>query len=151
MEDKKKFKDTKLGQFLEKTAPSILDIAGDLLPDAGVLGVVKNLIEKDESISPADKEIALNQAKAMYELEVADRSSARSREEEIKKAGGQDWMMALTGIIGLGSFVFLIYAVVYVDGITDNDLFIHLLGMVEGVVIGNIFAYYYGTSSQDRK
>ena len=28
----------------------------------------------------------------------------------------------------------------------ENDLFIHLLGMIEGVVVSNIFAYYYGTS-----
>jgi len=39
----KKFKDTKLGVFLGKTAPHILTIAGDLLPDAGVLGIVKKL------------------------------------------------------------------------------------------------------------
>lgn len=44
---KKKFKDTKLGKFLAKVAPKVLGIAGDLLPDAGVLGMVKNLIEKD--------------------------------------------------------------------------------------------------------
>ena len=45
------------------------------------------------------------------------------------------------------SFAFIIYAVVYVPTVTDNDLFVHLMGMVEGVVISNIFAYYYGTSS----
>jgi len=47
----KKFKDTKLGVFLGKTAPHILTIAGDLLPDAGVLGIVKNLIETDKTIA----------------------------------------------------------------------------------------------------
>jgi len=51
----KKFKDTKLGAFLGNAAPHILDIAGDLLPDAGVLGIVKNLIEKDDKIDPQDK------------------------------------------------------------------------------------------------
>ena len=55
----KKFKDTKVGQLLSKVAPSVLNVAGDLLPDAGVLGVVKNLIDKDESIPPQDKEEAL--------------------------------------------------------------------------------------------
>jgi len=29
-----------------------------------------------------------------------------------------------------------------------NELFVHLMGMVEGVVISNIFAYYYGSSSE---
>ena len=86
----------------------------------------------------------------MYEIEVADRDSARQREVEVKKAGGQDWMMFITGIIGLLSFVFMIYAVVYIPSVSENDLFVHLMGMIEGVVISNIFAYYYGTSS-DKK
>ena len=59
MDKKKKFRDTKLGKFLGKTAPAVLDVAGDLLPDKGVLGIVKNLISKDANISPEDKEIAL--------------------------------------------------------------------------------------------
>jgi hypothetical protein len=148
---KKKFKDTKLGKFLGKIAPSILDVAGDLLPDAGVLGMVKNLIQKDDSISPADKVLALDQVKSMYELEIKDRDSARNREIEVKKTGSQDIMMLSTGLTGLFSFIFVIYAVVYEPSVLDNDLFVHLMGMIEGVVISNIFAYYYGTSSQNRK
>lgn len=146
----KKFKDTKLGKFLGKTAPHILDVAGDLLPDAGVLGIVKNLVEKDEKISPEDKKEALAQNKEMYELEIKDRESARNREIEVKKTGDKDLMMILTGIVGLLSFVFVIYAVVYEEGVLNNDLFVHLMGMIEGVVISNIFAYYYGTSSEKK-
>ncbi len=146
----KKFKDTKLGKFLGKTAPHILDIAGDLLPDAGVLGIVKNLVEKDEKISPEDKKEALAQTKEMYELEIKDRESARNREIEVKKTGDKDLMMMLTGIVGLLSFMFVIYAVVYEEGVLHNELFVHLMGMIEGVVISNIFAYYYGTSSEKK-
>lgn len=148
---KKKFKETKVGKFLSKIAPSILGVAGDLLPDAGVLGIVKNLIEKDDTITPEDKKIALEQVKSMYELEVQDRDSARNREIEVKKTGSKDFMMLATGLVGLLSFVFIIYAVVYEPTVLENDLFVHLMGMVEGVVISNIFAYYYGTSAQDRK
>jgi hypothetical protein len=56
---KKKFKDTKVGGFLTKVAPGILGIAGDILPDAGIFGVVKNLITKDDTLPPEDKEKAL--------------------------------------------------------------------------------------------
>ena len=56
---KKRFKDTKVGGFLTKVAPGILGIAGDILPDAGVLGIVKNLIQKDNTLPPEDKEKAL--------------------------------------------------------------------------------------------
>ena len=41
-----KIKDTKLGSWLKEKAPSVLDTVGDLLPDQGALGVVKNLIDK---------------------------------------------------------------------------------------------------------
>lgn len=56
---KKKFKDTKVGGFLTKVAPGILGIAGDVLPNAGIFGIVKNLITKDETLPLEDKEKAL--------------------------------------------------------------------------------------------
>ena len=58
---KKKFKETKVGKFLIDKVPSILGVAGDLLPDAGVLGMVKGLIEKEDPavLPPEDKEKAL--------------------------------------------------------------------------------------------
>ncbi len=144
----KKFKDTKLGGLLSKIAPKILNVAGDLLPDAGVLGMVSKMIAEDPDISPEDKKVLQEQHKELYKLEVEDRDSARKREIEIAKTGKKDYMMQLTGIVGLLSFAFIIYAVVYVPSVTDNDLFVHLMGMVEGVVISNIFAYYYGTSAK---
>ena len=56
---KKKFRDTKVGQFLLGSGSKIADVVGDLLPDNGVLGIVKNLIQKDETLPPEDKEKAL--------------------------------------------------------------------------------------------
>ena len=145
----KKIKDTKVGQWLKDKAPKVLDIVGDLLPDQGYLGVVKNLISSDPDVSP-EQEAEFEQM--AFELEAADRASARNREIEIAKAtGGNDWMMILTGIVGLLSFMFTIYAVVYIENVRENDLFIHLMGMIEGVVIGNIFAYYYGASVKKDK
>ena len=149
--NKKKFKNTKLGEFLLKVAPNILNVAGDLLPDAGVLGIVGNLIKNDPDMSIEDKQIASSHIKEMYALEVADKDSARKREVEIAKTNKQDLMMLFTGITGLLSFIFTIYAVVYIPSVLDNELFIHLMGMIEGVVISNIFAYYYGTSAENRK
>ena len=146
--EKKKFKDTKLGGLLSKVAPKILNVAGDFLPDAGVLSMVSKMIDADPDISPEDKKMLQNHQKELYKIEVADRDSARNREIEVSKTGKKDFMMTLTGVVGLMSFAFIIYAVVYVPTVTDNDLFVHLMGMVEGVVISNIFAYYYGTSSK---
>ena len=55
---KKKFKDTKVGKFLASNGSSIVDTLGSVLPDAGLLGVVKNLIEK-QPMPIKDKEMAL--------------------------------------------------------------------------------------------
>ena len=141
---KKPFKETAVGKFLLQKLPGVVT---DVLPDKGVLGIVKNLIDGDDSMNEEQK---AELRKELYQLEVADRDSARNREAEIKKSGGQDWMMFITGIVGLVSFIFMIYAVVYIPSVTENDLFVHLMGMIEGVVVSNIFAYYYGTSS-DKK
>jgi hypothetical protein len=56
---KKLFKDTKVGRFLSNAAPGILNTVGDVLPDNGVFGLVKNLIDKDPALPPEDKEKAL--------------------------------------------------------------------------------------------
>ena len=144
----KKLKDTKIGLLLKEKAPKILEIIGDVLPSNGTMGILKNIISKDPDLTPEEKAELHNRVIELYKLEVADRDSARKREIEIAKAGGNDWMMNVTGVIGLSCFVFIIYSVVYIPEVLDNELFIHLMGMVEGVVIGNIFAFYYGTSSK---
>ncbi len=143
-----KFRDTKIGKILSEKAPKILDVVGDLLPDKGLLGVVKNLVNNEPSLSAEDKEQIHQQLVQLYKLEVQDRDSARKREVEMVKAGASDWMMNLTGVTGLFCFVFIVYSVVYIPTVSENDLFVHLMGMIEGVVIGNIFAFYYGTSSK---
>ena len=48
-------KDTKLGNWLREKAPKILSTTGDLLPDKGVLGIIKRLVDSDPDISPAEK------------------------------------------------------------------------------------------------
>lgn len=81
--EKKKFKDTKFGQFLSNTAPHILDKVGDILPDKGILGIVKNLISSDDKLSPEQKtealklanehEIELEKLQVEFEKTVTDR------------------------------------------------------------------------------
>ena len=56
---KKKFRNTRVGKFLTKKLPAVLGIAGDILPDAGLLNKIKSLIEKEPTLSKEDKEHAL--------------------------------------------------------------------------------------------
>ena len=150
MTDKKPFNKTKLGKFLKETAPSILDVIGNVLPDKGILGIVKNLIDKDDNMSADDKSEAHKQLVELYELEVMDRDSARDREVNLRKYG-TDWMFNATGIVGLLAFAFLVYTVVTTEVPESNkEIFIHLLGIVEGVAL-SIFGYYFGSAVKQNK
>ena len=51
----KKVRDTKLGAWLKEKAPVVFNVVADALPDAGLLGVVKNLVDKDEGLTPENK------------------------------------------------------------------------------------------------
>ncbi len=55
---KKKFKDTKVGKFLIGKG-GVFSSLTDSIPDKGLLGLVKNLIDKDDTMPPQDKETAL--------------------------------------------------------------------------------------------
>lgn len=67
-----KIKNTKLGAWLKGKAPKVLDVVGDLLPDQGALGVVKNLLDKEPGVDPAE-------AKAMVEAEVQFQNNVTER------------------------------------------------------------------------
>ena len=72
MAEKKKIKDTGLGKWLAKAAPNVLDTVGDLLPDSGALGMVKNLLDKEPGISPEE-------AKARVDAEIAYQNNVTER------------------------------------------------------------------------
>jgi hypothetical protein len=140
-----KLKDSKVGKLLASKIPGALDIVGDLLPDQGALGIVKNLINSAD-ISEEEKQMLHNQVKELYELEVADRDSARKREIEVSKTRKFDLMFNLTGLTGLGAFLFIIYAIVYLDIPENNkEVWIHLIGICEGIVL-SIFGYFFGSA-----
>ena len=60
MAERKKIRDTKLGQWLKEKAPDVLDTVGDLLPDSGGLGVVKNLLGGKPDLDPAEVQARLD-------------------------------------------------------------------------------------------
>lgn len=75
MAEKKKIKDTKLGIWLKDKAPSILGIVGDLLPDSGALGVVKNLLDKDPEVDSEEAQRMID-AEVKFQENVTDRWKA---------------------------------------------------------------------------
>jgi hypothetical protein len=157
---KKKFNQTGLGKFLAKAGDTLKDKGGDILGIGikvatgnvgGAIADVTDMLKGDDS--PEAKELLHDfelRAKE-FELELLreenkDRDSARSREVEIKKAGGNDIMMIITGSVGLLAFLAILYTILFRTLPEGNEkLVYHLLGVVEGVAV-TMFAYYFGSS-----
>jgi hypothetical protein len=72
---KKKFKDTRVGKFLSKAAPNILNAASELLPDAGILKMVGKLIQGDSNITLENKEEALK----LLEMDIVEMQEISKR------------------------------------------------------------------------
>jgi hypothetical protein len=72
MAEKKKIRDTNLGKWLKQKAPNVLDVAGDMLPDRGMLGVVKNLLDSTTDLDPEE-------IKARVEAEVQFQNNVTER------------------------------------------------------------------------
>ena len=68
MMPEKKIKDTAIGAWFSAKVPSLATKVGDLLPDNGVLGVVKNLVGGEPNISPEDM-LEFEQLKMQQEMD----------------------------------------------------------------------------------
>jgi len=75
MSGRRKIKDTKLGNWLKEKAPGVLEVAGDLLPDSGGLGLVKRLLDNDATVDPAEAQ-AMVDAEIEFQKNVTERWKA---------------------------------------------------------------------------
>ena len=103
---KKKFADTKAGKFLKTASPKILDVLGDIIPDAGIFSVIKDLITKDSVLPPKDKEVALE----LLRMDVIEMQEISKRWDSDMKS--DSWLSKntrpLTLVFLTASMVFLI-------------------------------------------
>ena len=106
--NKRRLRDTKVGSWLTSKAPSILDAVGDILPDSGVLGVVKNLVDKDPSLSHVERmelQRLLHEERAAIEGELSKRwASDMSSDSWLSKNTRPLIVLALVGVL----FVFIV-------------------------------------------
>tara|TARA_R100001163_G_C5039466_1_gene177925 strand:- start:782 stop:1228 length:447 start_codon:yes stop_codon:yes gene_type:complete len=75
MSEKKKIKDTALGAWMLSKAPNVLSVVGDLLPDAGALGIVKNLLHKEPGVDNSEAD-AIVDAEVRFQENVTERWKA---------------------------------------------------------------------------
>jgi hypothetical protein len=131
-----KIKDTKLGDWLKEKAPGILDTVGDLLPNQGGLGIVKNLLDRDPDVSPEE-------AKAIVDAEIAYQSNVTER-----------WKADMEGDVKLAkvirpsmliALVVVFITIMFLDSLDNQpfnvkDSYVSLLEVLMLTVFGAYFA-----------
>lgn len=83
MAERKKLRDTAVGQWLRDKAPKVLAAVGDAIPDSGVLGVVKRLVDGDPDLTPEQK---LEFDKLRFEQEMSAQENVTRRWEADMKS-----------------------------------------------------------------
>ena len=131
-----KIKDTKLGAWLKEKAPSILDAVGDLLPNQGGLGVVKNLLDRDPDVSPEEAK-AIVDAEIAYQNNVTERWKA-DMESDVKLAK----IIRPSMLIAL---VVVFITIMFLDSLDNQpfnvkDSYVSLLEVLMLTVFGAYFA-----------
>lgn len=106
---KKKFNETKVGKFLAHAAPGILGTVGEVLPNNGVLGLVKNLIHKDPALPAEDKEKAL----MLLEQDMTEMQEVSKRWESDMKS--DSWLSKNTRPMSLIFLTIMTIALIWVD------------------------------------
>jgi hypothetical protein len=133
-----KIKDTKLGEWLKSQAPSIFDTVGDLLPEKGVLGVVKNLIDKEDLTHEQKVEFD----KLKYEQEMNAQNNVTKRWEADMSSDAKIAKVIRPGTM-IALMLFFMIVMIW-DGVDPSfmppESYISLLEILMLTVFGAYFA-----------
>jgi len=144
---KKKFRDTKIGKFLSDKAPDILNVAGELLPDAGLLGAVGKMIDESK-LSPEDKAQAHAQLVELYNLEVEDRKSARvlySSDSSVQK------VLATVFTVAYFALSFIMFKYFIEEDIQLGEFEISFISTIFGAMsakVNTVVDFFFGGSAK---
>ena len=162
--EKKKFFDTKLGQFTQKLAkavPSIVQTGLSIYSGSMPLSAIGDLIlnKADEETDPAKKEELtqhywefknneLEHEAEMSAMRYGDMSNARERQVEMFKLGSRSPLMLTLGFGMLTCYIGLLVALIFMEIPEANkDQLIHMEGIMEGGLLAMI-SYYFGDSQR---
>jgi len=142
---KKKFNQTKVGKFLSKAAPGILDLAGNVLPDAGLFGLVKNLIKKDTLLPVEDKEKAL----MLLEQDMIEIKETTKRWESDMKS--DSWLSKNTRPMCLIFLSIMTIAFIWVDSHHEISFTVEQewIGLLKTLVT-TVYVAYFGSRGAEK-
>ena len=141
---KKKLRETKVGAFLASKAPKVLDAIGNILPDQGTLGIVKNIITKDDDIPPADKETAMK----LLELDIQEMKDVSSRWRSDMKS--DSWLSKNTRPLTLIYLTFSSTILMIIDSFhTTFDVDESWVGLLKTLLI-TVYVAYFGSRGAEK-
>ena len=142
---KKNFNSTKVGKFLKKVAPSILDVAGDVIPDAGLFGLVKNLIKKDSVLPIEDKEKALK----LLEQDMVEMQEITKRWSSDMKS--DSWLSKNTRPLCLIFLSIMTIAFIWVDSHHEISFTVEQewIGLLKTLVT-TVYVAYFGSRGAEK-
>ena len=142
---KKRLSETKIGIFLKEKAPQILDTIGDVLPSSGGLGVIKNLISKDSSISKEDKEMAMK----MIEMDMVEMGEVSERWKA--DMGSDSWLSKNTRPLSLMFLTIAMTVFILIDSFAMSNFnvkeaWVDLLQML----LTTVYVAYFGSRGAEK-
>jgi len=143
---KKRLKDTKLGKFLSEKAPKVLEAVGELLPTDGVLGIVKNLIEKEDPkvLAPEDKETALK----LLDQDMVEMQETSKR--WVSDMQSDSWLSKNTRPMALIFLTISMVALILLDSTALNfDVDISWVDLLKSLLI-TVYVAYFGSRGVEK-
>lgn len=135
---KKKFKETKVGEFLTKNGSYIVRAIGDSIPDKGLLGIAKNLIVDDKDMNQNEKNIALN----LLELDEKEMDDVTKRWEADASSDNKIAKVARPIIVLYLTLVMSLYVVL--DSIGMFSMKDSWINLMETLLI-TVYVAYFGS------
>lgn len=134
---KKKFKDTKVGQFLVGRS-GVVQALGDSVLDKGLLGLVKNLISDDKVMSQTDKEMALQ----LLEMDEQELEAITRRWEADAQSDNLISKIARPLILLYLTFVLTIYIIL--DSLEIFSIKENWIRLLETILV-TVYVSYFGS------
>ena len=140
---KKEHGKTRVGNFLSKAAPHIMDIVANVLPDSGALGIIKNLIDKDDKLSPQQKAEAIGLLKIDLEntKDARDLQKVALQQDDIFSKRFVYYLATFWSVTGAAYLFFATFTKVVNPKMADT-----VLGFLLGTIVATIINFFFGSS-----
>ena len=127
MNPKKKFSETKVGKFLKSIGSGIFSKVETILPNDGLLGVLKNLLKDSNTLSDEEKKMALK----YLEMDIQEMQEVTKRWDSDMKS--DSWLSK-----NVRPMTLTFFSVAYVSGWFFNYSLENITGVLS-LIIGAYF------------